>query len=987
MHATIYGFGKWVDYDIDFTSESVQIIYGENESGKTTLQKFILFMLFGLPPKQRAFYRPKTSGKMGGRLTIVDPIEGTYTIERLDEVRNGAAICFTDDGQEHDETWLKDRLNGMTYSTYQSIFSFSAFDLHALTEMKEDDFGEVLLGIGLTGSNNIYAIEKKLDNQIGELFKPYGKKPVMNQQLEVLNERFKHLHTFQAEEAQYREKKAKAASLTDEINTLHHELQQEKKNLLSIEKHQHALPIIHDYHHCSKQLASYPADIDFPENGVDRLEKVNEKLLPLTSELAAWEDNQKQYQEKISALKEELENKSVHNHGQELLRKKEQYKQNEKDLERLQAAIHKKDMQINAGLDELNIALNAVDLASIEFPFYIEKTWNQLKNDADQLHLEEKQLQQERNQAKQQRNYVINQQQELEEGLLTEERYHELHEKINEQKEHDVLQKLKRYAADKRNEWEEIKQATDKKSRNLLLASILFSLLAGIGGIITNSIWIFYLIPLFVIIGIGGWLWGRSTITNIENMLLQENPQAPAMQATDEEREEAERLLALHDKYANELQSLKEQLKAIDIQFIQWDEKRRIHVEREEELNARIAAQHETYPFLRDIEISYWPECFHHLRRLLNLDQERRHNDREFYQLQVTQEEIRQEANAFLQSTKWETPATTMDDAFATIERLINTYQTAMKQLENYENLIAENRQQQRALKQKMRTYEKEITALLDIAQVESIDAFYKKAKQLEEKQEIEATIKQSLEQLSVTFSQAALKQALEENNDQDTMEIMHQQSQSKIDQVELNINEKRHQLAEINATLKTLESSESLSETAHRFQMETEYLNKQAKQWAIVKTAKEMLIETKRNYRNKYINRVIDQATHYFEKITGNAYIKIYAPTANRPFQVEANDHLRYTVNELSQGTIDQLYIALRIAISEIMSDRHQLPFIIDDAFVHFDTMRTNRIMEIMEEIAKEQQMIIFTCKDEVVECSKSAEIMRLGNTVRINE
>src|SRR5690625_7828934 len=70
MRATIYGFGSWVDDTVDFSGDSYICIYGENESGKSTLQHFILFMLFGLPPKMRSFYRPKSSSKLGGRLTL-----------------------------------------------------------------------------------------------------------------------------------------------------------------------------------------------------------------------------------------------------------------------------------------------------------------------------------------------------------------------------------------------------------------------------------------------------------------------------------------------------------------------------------------------------------------------------------------------------------------------------------------------------------------------------------------------------------------------------------------------------------------------------------------------------------------------------------------------------------------------------------------------------------------------------------------------------
>ena len=146
--ATVFGFGKWVDYTIDFSTDKLVCTYGYNESGKSTLQQFILFMLFGFPPKKRQFYRPKTSGKMGGRLVIVDQKIGTFTIERLDEVKNGAATCFLPDGVTRDETWLKERLQGMTSTAFQSIFLFSALDLQHIKTMNNTELGEVLLGTG-----------------------------------------------------------------------------------------------------------------------------------------------------------------------------------------------------------------------------------------------------------------------------------------------------------------------------------------------------------------------------------------------------------------------------------------------------------------------------------------------------------------------------------------------------------------------------------------------------------------------------------------------------------------------------------------------------------------------------------------------------------------------------------------------------------------------------------------------------------------------
>lgn len=56
----IYGFGKWQDQQFSFpdSNEIIKII-GNNESGKSTLRQFILYMLFGEKLAKLKYYIPK----------------------------------------------------------------------------------------------------------------------------------------------------------------------------------------------------------------------------------------------------------------------------------------------------------------------------------------------------------------------------------------------------------------------------------------------------------------------------------------------------------------------------------------------------------------------------------------------------------------------------------------------------------------------------------------------------------------------------------------------------------------------------------------------------------------------------------------------------------------------------------------------------------------------------------------------------------------
>src|SRR5699024_11307815 len=97
--------------------------------------------------------------------------------------------------------------------------------------------------------------------------------------------------------------------------------------------------------------------------------------------------------------------------------------------------------------------------------------------------------------------------------------------------------------------------------------------------------------------------------------------------------------------------------------------------------------------------------------------------------------------------------------------------------------------------------------------------------------------------------------------------------------------------------------------------------------------------------------------------------YTTLFRSEKNQSFSVATDFKTIFTINQLSQGTIDQLYVSLRIAISSVMSEKYSVPFLIDDAFVHFDHKREKAVFLLLEEISKEQQVILFTCKKHLLE------------------
>lgn len=109
----------------------------------------------------------------------------------------------------------------------------------------------------------------------------------------------------------------------------------------------------------------------------------------------------------------------------------------------------------------------------------------------------------------------------------------------------------------------------------------------------------------------------------------------------------------------------------------------------------------------------------------------------------------------------------------------------------------------------------------------------------------------------------------------------------------------------------------------------------------------------------------IIRQAEQYFALLTAHRYSRICL-TADG-VKVVRRDQEVFLVEELSQGTAEQLYIALRLGFVTVMSDQANFPVIIDDGFVNFDNVRRQRMLALLEKIAEKNQVIYFTADDRI--------------------
>ncbi|WP_244275357.1 ATP-binding protein [Oceanobacillus kimchii] len=972
---TIYGFGQWVDQQFTFSSSEITTIYGKNESGKSTLQQFILFMLFGMPPKQRKFYQPKNSSKMGGRMIIMTPDHERIIIERIDDESRGKASCILEDGSVKDEQWLSKILNGIGLDTYQSIFSFSDTDLAHIRTMQEEELNEILLSIGLTGSSIIYDVEKRLDQEIGNLYKPSGRKPEINEQLTSLQQQSKHLDELKKNEGTYHNKVEKKHYLQERYQSVQEEivkLHQERRKLDTLIQ---ALPLLREAKRIENQLNNSNHVDAFPEHGVERMDQYRKLILPLRSERSTRKNNIEKYHEKMLEVNERLLPNSTQEPLYELLNELSEVQFAIEEKKRLVKLISKQKARLDEEIQQLHVNLSKSELDQLALPFYIEKQWGKIRANAEQLYYEKQQLEQQKSQLNEEKEFLNGQYKQLKNQLLHDAHVDELRQRIDAYQTSQVLQAENQKV---HQEWQKTRLQKKNLNKRILYSTIVIASILMVTSFVFTEFWLTIVSIIVIGFGLSILRINKQTIDMIQGMSDINDPSLVAfVDVTIEEYYEARNILEEQEAIQSEIEQLNKKIQDNELAWIEWKRKQTNIYERFEHLDQQKQEQVTQYPFLVSIEVDYWPDLYHHLQRLLQLYEQLKENEQLYLQESTKVDNYIKQCEQWAINNNNQLDLDDPESVLVQLQAINEQHNRTLQDYRHYRALWQEERNLEQQLQKSISIYQESIDKLLIQANVTDEESFYQNAALYKERTSLKERNKELQNQLINIFPDGF--ESYFERLELNEYYVKKQEEQNaSLKKLEEDLEDIRNNLAEVQAAINSLEGSNELSKKTHQVELEKEKLNTLFRQWAIRKVAKSYLVEAKKNYRDQYLTSVIQEAIVYFSDLTDKRYVKIYPPTKNQGFIVETREQRRFHVNELSQGTIDQLYISLRFAISKIMSQQYLLPFLIDDALVHFDTKRMERVINILRRTAKNQQVILFTCKEEIMQLVEG-EVLQL--------
>ena len=126
---------------------------------------------------------------------------------------------------------------------------------------------------------------------------------------------------------------------------------------------------------------------------------------------------------------------------------------------------------------------------------------------------------------------------------------------------------------------------------------------------------------------------------------------------------------------------------------------------------------------------------------------------------------------------------------------------------------------------------------------------------------------------------------------------------------------------------------------------------------------AKELLEKAYEKMKNTVTPKFTENLSRNINKITNGKYTNVMVQDDNG-LVVELENGNYVEANRLSVGTIDQLYLSLRLSMTEDLS-KEKMPIILDEAFAYYDTQRLENILKYLANTYPDRQIILFTCTE----------------------
>jgi uncharacterized protein YhaN len=900
--ARVGNFGVWRDRTLPPLGPGLNLLYGPNEAGKTTLLQFLRAMLFGFDRQSVTL----DGAEPGGALTLADGQGREWLLERWGKGKKARVTLSGASGASTGEAGLRDLLQNVGRPVYVNVFAFSLAELSDLRSLDHQEVRELLYSASLgLGSISLTKVESTLRKETEDLFKPGSraqKKPEINQVLAELAQVRQTLAELEKQPEEYQDLVAELARLEQEIKGLATRRAAAEAERLRLQKLDQAWPVWENWQEVQADLAALPMVDTFPENGLIRLEGLiaeqeqaeNERGDSLRALNTAQRASQElspdlRLLEQAPALEPLWEKRPLFEDRREELGRKEQ------ELAAARARLDESLNNLGAGWQE-----ECLD----EFPLSL--TWRQ---------------------------GVRERQQSLEDA-------------------HQNLRHLETLCQQQGGLHREREAACEQvRTAGLAGQSGWFSRwgLVLAGGIILGAAGVLAFLRL--------WPYAIWTATGAGAVWLLA----------------VFFWLHLGSQFRRRLATLTGELDRA-AETLNWVQAERDSAQAKLD---GLAADWQESQAADGFPPELAPADALELAQEVERARGHLHSYRELAQERDSLARFLNEFAARLQGIcrSLDLPEAPLDEVNSMLVRLKqelthNQDIQAKKSLLESEvlPLIGKAEKNEEALKRLQGL----IQELFQAAGVDNEEAFRQRAEVFQRREDLLAKSRHLSVQLRLLAGGETawedFHQTLAHSTQADLQAGLDRESRELSD-LDARLAQAREDKGRLGARRDMLERTEELGQTLLAEQTLAARLQDLARRWTVLALSHFFLERGRRRFEAESQPLVLQETSRYFAELTEGRYIRVMAPLEDENLLVINRQDQHVPVERLSRGTVEQLYLALRLALIQAYHQKGvNLPLVLDDTLVNFDHRRARQAVRLLQEMSATHQLLLFTCHPHIV-------------------
>jgi uncharacterized protein YhaN len=229
---------------------------------------------------------------------------------------------------------------------------------------------------------------------------------------------------------------------------------------------------------------------------------------------------------------------------------------------------------------------------------------------------------------------------------------------------------------------------------------------------------------------------------------------------------------------------------------------------------------------------------------------------------------------------------------------------------------------------------------------------------------------------------------ALSEGQDAARMDADEESCAVELETLELQLRTAREHEETTRRALDAIDSADTAAAAREGMEQAAAAVRSNIGPWVRSRLAHGLLTEALRRFRDRAQGPMLKSASAYFARMTAGEFVRLISDDGGaRPMLLaQRADESHIGVEAMSEGTRDQLYLALRLAALEIRRDAGvDLPVILDDVLMTSDDTRAGLMLEALADFSKGSQVLVFTHHEHLLDVARSKVAPEILRTVKL--